>query len=72
MGFKGRLAFKQFIRTKRARFGVKLYQICTATDIPLDYMIYHGGMSAELDDNPGFGMAENIALTLVKTTPVCW
>ena len=27
--FKGRLSFKQYINTKRARFGIKLYQLCT-------------------------------------------
>ena len=46
--FKGRLAFKQFIRTKRARFGIKLFELCTSNGILLDFMIYHGQMSREL------------------------
>ena len=37
--FKGRLAFKQFIRTKRAGFGIKLYELCTSTSITLDFSI---------------------------------
>ena len=40
--FKGRLAFKQFIRTKRARFGIKLYELCTSTGITLDFLVYCG------------------------------
>jgi len=40
--FKGRIAFKQFIRTKRARFGIKLFELCTSNGILLDFLIYHG------------------------------
>ena len=40
--FKGSLAFKQFIRTKRARFGIKLYELCTSTGITLDFLVYCG------------------------------
>lgn len=28
--FKGRLLFKQYIKTKRARFCIRLYQLCTS------------------------------------------
>ena len=40
--FKGRLAFKQFIRTKRARFGIRLYELCTSNGIMLDVLVYCG------------------------------
>ena len=46
--FKGRLAFKQFIHTKRARFGIKLYQLYTSHGILLDFLVYYGRMSQEL------------------------
>ena len=46
--FKGRLSFKQYIKFKRARFGIKYYQLCTTDGIVLDYVIYHGGMTNEL------------------------
>ena len=36
--FKGRLFFKQYIRTKRSRFGIKLYELCTHNDI---FRIYY-------------------------------
>ena len=35
--FKGRLHFKQYIRTKRARFGIKLYELTTSNGITLDF-----------------------------------
>ena len=42
MLFKGRLSFKQYISSKRARFGIKLYQLSTSNDILLDFLVYHG------------------------------
>ena len=41
----GRLSFKQYISTKRARFGIKLYQLSTSNGILLDFLIYHGNLS---------------------------
>ena len=35
--FKERLSFKQYISSKRARFGIKLYQLCTFNGILLDF-----------------------------------
>ena len=46
--FEGRLAFKQFIRTKRARFGIKVFELCTNSGILFDFMVYHGKTSTEL------------------------
>ncbi|KAK9717154.1 Transposase IS4 [Popillia japonica] len=41
--WKGRLAFKQYIPSKRHRFGVKLFEICDAeTGYILDLIIYTG------------------------------
>ena len=50
--FQGRVAFKKFIRTKRARFGIKLSGLCTSNGILLDFMIYHGKMTEELMSDP--------------------
>ena len=53
--FKGRLHFKQFIGTKRARFGIKLYELCTSSGIALDFLVYYGkGMFK--DDDPYYDM----------------
>ena len=46
--FEGRLAFKQFIRTKQARFGIKVFELCTNSRILFDFMVYHGKTSNEL------------------------
>ena len=66
--FKGWVVFKQFIRTKQARFGIKLFKLCTSNDILLDFMIYHGKMSEELisDTTHDFQMSERIPLTLIN------
>ena len=40
--FKVRLHFKQYIRTKRALFGIKLYEITTADNITLGFLVYCG------------------------------
>ena len=42
MLFKGRLKFRQYIKTKRARFRKKLYELCTSDGITLDFLVYCG------------------------------
>jgi len=37
--FKGRLHFKQYIKTKRARFGIKLYELTSSDGITFDFLI---------------------------------
>ena len=46
--FKGRLCFKQYISSKRARFGIKLYQLCTFNGILLNFIMYHENLEPEL------------------------
>ena len=46
--FKGRLSFKQCISSKWARFGIKLYQLCTFNGILLDFIVYHGNLEPGL------------------------
>ena len=45
--FRGRLSFKQYINTKRARFGIKLYQLCTFNGILLDFIVYYGNLAKD-------------------------
>ena len=40
--FKGRLKFRQYIKTKRACFGIKLYELCTSDGITLNLLGYCG------------------------------
>ncbi|XP_065650310.1 piggyBac transposable element-derived protein 4-like [Hydra vulgaris] len=37
--FKGRLYFRQYIKTKRAQFGIKVYELTTADGITLDFLV---------------------------------
>lgn len=65
--YKGRLHFKQFIRTKRARFGIKLYELTTADGITLDFLVYCGrGMFDDDDQNDEMPTTERIPVTLMQ------
>ena len=46
--FKGRLSFQQYIKSKRAGFGLKLYQLCMSNSILLDFIVYHGNKAPQL------------------------
>ncbi|KAJ8928125.1 hypothetical protein NQ314_019351 [Rhamnusium bicolor] len=66
MLFKGRLAFKQFIPSKRHRFGVKLFILCDCeTSYILDFIIYTGS-STEITQFPEVGISGSIVLTLLE------
>lgn len=66
--FKGRVAFKQFVRTKRARFGLKMFELCTSRGILLDFLVYHGKMREELESIPGHNVlfSEQVPITLMS------
>ena len=65
--FKGRLNFQQYTKTKRARFGIKLFQLCTSDGFPLDVTVYPGNMSAHLIEmQEGTLVTENISVTLMQ------
>ena len=50
--YKGRLLFKQYIRTKRARYGIKMLEVATADVILLDFRIYQGNIKPSLIQPP--------------------
>ena len=64
--FKGRLGFKQYIKTKRARFGIKLYQLCTSNGVTLDFIVYCGAGMYDEDGNLGLTTTEKIAANLIE------
>ena len=66
--YKGRLLFKQYIKTKRSRFGIKFFELITADGILLDFMIYQGNMEPALFQPPGENwlITERIPLTLAQ------
>ena len=45
--FEGRLSFQQYIISKTARFGIKLYQLCTSNAILPDFPVYHGNIAPQ-------------------------
>ena len=65
--FKGRLHFKQYIRTKRSRFGIKFYELSTSDGILLDFILYQGNIEPSLVQPPGENwlQTERIPLTLI-------
>jgi hypothetical protein len=63
--FKGRLIFKQFIPSKRHRFGIKLFVLCDVeTGYVLDFIIYCGE-STDIEDQ-GIGISGSVVTTLLK------
>lgn len=66
--YKGRLFFKQYIPTKRSRFGIKSFIICDCkSGYILDFIIYSGKNSDVTDEVPSIGQSGNITLTLMKS-----
>ena len=65
--YKGRLMFKQFIKTKRARFGIKMCELASAEGIMIDFLIYQGNMEPALIQPPGENWlhTERIPLTFL-------
>ena len=66
--FKGRLQFKQYIKTKHARFRIRLYEMCTSDSITLDFLIYCGkGMFHADDPNSDMPTTERILAVLMES-----
>ena len=53
--FKWRLLFKQYIKSKRSRFGIKFYELSTADGILLDLILYQGNIEPSLIQPAGEG-----------------
>jgi len=64
--WKGRLSFKQFIKTKRHRFGIKLFIICDVeTDFILDFIIYTGAETRLLPYDANISISGAVVKTLI-------
>ena len=46
--FKGSVAFRQYIPSKRARFGIKVFAFCDKSGYFYDSMVYHGKLAQPL------------------------
>ena len=65
--FKGRLKFRQCITPKRARFRIKLYELCTSDGITLDFLVYCGkGMFSNDAPNSNMPATERIPSVLMS------
>lgn len=63
--FKGRLLFKQFIRTKRHRFGFKQFVLCDCeTGYILDILVY-SGTNVDFNRNDPLGSTGGLVKTLL-------
>lgn len=64
--FKGRLLFKQYIPSKRHRFGIKMFVLCDVmTGYILDFIIYCGE-GTDIVDEQGLGISGAVVTTLMK------
>lgn len=53
--WKGRLCFKQYIPNKRARYGVKFYELCTTDGFVINIKMYYG--KGTVDNEKGHAYA---------------
>ncbi|KAF0747901.1 Uncharacterized protein FWK35_00022580 [Aphis craccivora] len=64
--WKGRLCFKQFIPSKRHRFGIKLFVLCDCeSGYILDFLVYTGAQT-QIDLIESLGMSGSVVSTLMK------
>jgi hypothetical protein len=64
--FKGRLMFKQYIKTKRHKFGIKLYMLCDCEKgYVLDFIVYTSAQM-EMESIPELGVSGATVATLMK------
>jgi len=67
MLYKGRLSFKQYIPSKRNRFGIKSYILCDCkTGYVQDLIVYEGRSTITESDISGIGKSGAIVLSLLK------
>ncbi|XP_023230290.1 piggyBac transposable element-derived protein 4-like [Centruroides sculpturatus] len=65
--FKGRLSWKQYIRSKRARFGIKFYNLCESSSGYLwNFTIYTGKGTVLNEKYKNMPLTTQIVLTLVE------
>ncbi|GFX54911.1 piggyBac transposable element-derived protein 4 [Trichonephila clavipes] len=66
IAYKGRLSWKQYIPQKRARFGIKLFQLCESESGYIwNSLIYTGKGTAFNENYNDYGLSTKSALTLI-------
>ncbi|KAJ8939467.1 hypothetical protein NQ318_022521 [Aromia moschata] len=65
--FKGRLHFKQYIKSKRHRFGIKLFVLCDCeTAYILNFDVYVGKENEKSVNQEGFGLSGAVVVNLLE------
>ncbi|XP_043597819.1 piggyBac transposable element-derived protein 4-like [Bombus pyrosoma] len=65
--YKGRCYFKQFIPSKRSRFGIKLFLLSDCkTNYVLDFIIYTGQKTNISRSNTAIGISGDVMTTLLQ------
>ncbi|XP_072161371.1 piggyBac transposable element-derived protein 4-like [Bemisia tabaci] len=65
--FKGRLSFKQNIKTERARFGIKFYKFCeSSSGYIVDFFMYLGAKTESNKDEYKIGKSGAVVMTLMQ------
>ncbi|CAH1965776.1 unnamed protein product [Acanthoscelides obtectus] len=59
--FRGRLRFRQYIKNKKNKFGIKLYKLCTTGRYTFNLKIYCG-----LDNSGGGNASSNVVMSLMS------
>ncbi|XP_046687886.1 piggyBac transposable element-derived protein 4-like [Homalodisca vitripennis] len=60
--WRGRLIFRQYIKGKRHKYGIKLYTLCEPGGLILRFLVYSGSLS----DLGGKGHATKVVLHLMR------
>lgn len=72
LGYKGLLGWKQYIPTKRARFGIKMYQLCESkTGYIWNSLIYTGKGTVFNDKYTIYGLSVKAVMTLIHDLLGC-
>nr|XP_012152390.1 PREDICTED: piggyBac transposable element-derived protein 4-like [Megachile rotundata] len=65
--YKGRLSFKQFIPSKRNRFGIKSFVLCDCKRGYIqDFIVYTGGDATIGPENKDYGKSGSIVMYLLE------
>ncbi|KAK2578713.1 hypothetical protein KPH14_000840 [Odynerus spinipes] len=65
--YKGRLSFKQFIPSKRNRFGIKSFVLCDCkTGYIQDFIVYTGGDTTIGPKNKDYGKSGSMVMSLLE------
>ncbi len=65
MKWKGRLAFRQYITTKRSRFGVKFFGLCDVLTGYVQDMVINTGSTTDICHYEGLGIPGSVVMTLL-------